>query len=185
MIEEEFHKATWGTGGSAITPSTKFGLVEAAAGPAATDAGLTNDSLHREAALRLATADQRYTSCRRALVDAMAGAKRPLTIPEILAAARTVTMSSAYRNLTILCEADVARRVSGADDLGRFELAEDVSGNHHHHLICSSCGTMADVDASAKLERAVAEAARQAAAETGFDVKTHRVDLEGLCPACR
>src|SRR5687768_12780356 len=83
-----------------------------------------NEGLHREAALRLMSADQRYTSCRRALVDAMAAAKRPLTIPEILAAAGTVTVSSAYRNLTILCDAAVARRVSGADDLGRFELAE-------------------------------------------------------------
>lgn len=147
--------------------------------------GAANDRLHHEAALRLTGAEQRYTACRRALVDVMAAAKRPLTIPEILAAAGGVTVSSAYRNLTILCEAEVARRVSGADDLGRFELAEDVSGHHHHHLICSSCGTMADVNASDKLEKAVAEAARQAAEETGFDVKTHRVDLEGLCPACR
>jgi Fe2+ or Zn2+ uptake regulation protein len=144
-----------------------------------------NERLHREASLRLAGADQRYTTCRRALVEALAAAGRPLTIPEILAATRTVTVSSAYRNLTILCEAEVARRVSGADDLGRFELAEDVSGHHHHHLICSACGTMADVSASEKLERAVAEAARQAAEETGYDVKSHRVDLEGLCPACR
>lgn len=147
--------------------------------------GSANDRLHQEAALRLTEAEQRYTTCRRALVEVMAAAKRPLTIPEILAAAGGVTVSSAYRNLTILCEAEVARRVSGADDLGRFELAEDVSGHHHHHLICSSCGTMADVNASDKLEKAVAEAARQAAEETGFDVKTHRVDLEGLCPACR
>jgi Fe2+ or Zn2+ uptake regulation protein len=168
------------TGGWAITSSSKLGLVERVA-----DGGSGHDFLHREAALRLTAAEQRYTSCRKALVEAMAVAKRPLTIPEILASAGSVTMSSAYRNLTVLCEADVARRVSGADDLGRFELAEDVSGNHHHHLICSSCGTMADVNASAKLEKAVAEAARQAAAETGFDVKTHRVDLEGLCPACR
>ena len=150
-----------------------------------TDGGSSNEGLHHEAALRLTAADQRYTTCRRALVEALAKASRPLTIPEILTAAGTVTLSSAYRNLTILCEADVARRVSGTDDLGRFELAEDVSGHHHHHLICSSCGTMADVSASDKLERAVAEAARQAAAETGFDVRTHRVDLEGLCPACR
>lgn len=144
-----------------------------------------NDRLHREAARRLNSAEQRYTSSRRALVEAMAAAGRPLTIAEILSAAATVTMSSAYRNLAILCEADVARRVPGADDLGRFELAEDVSGHHHHHLICSACGTMADVNSSEKLERAVAEAARQAAEETGYDVRTHRVDLEGLCPACR
>ncbi|HVL52227.1 MAG TPA: transcriptional repressor [Actinomycetota bacterium] len=144
-----------------------------------------NEGFHREAAMRLGVADQRYTSCRRALVEAMAAASRPLTIAEILTVADSVTISSAYRNLAILCEAEVARRVSGADDLGRFELAEDVSGHHHHHLICSACGTMADVSASESLEQAVAEAARQAAEETGYDVRAHRVDLEGLCPACR
>ncbi|HEX2052613.1 MAG TPA: transcriptional repressor [Actinomycetota bacterium] len=143
------------------------------------------EGVHRKAAMRLAAADQRYTTSRRALVEAMAAARRPLTIPEILSAAGNVTVSSAYRNLTLLCEADVARRVSGTDDLGRFELAEDVSGQHHHHLICSSCGTMADVKATDQLEKAVADAARQVAAETGYVVRAHRVDLEGLCPACR
>jgi Fe2+ or Zn2+ uptake regulation protein len=113
----------------------------------------------------------------------MAGAKRPLTIPEILAAADTVTMSSAYRNLTILCEADVARRVSGADDLGRFELAEDLAG-HHHHLQCTSCGTLADFAASPQLERALVEAARRVAAETGYDITGHRLDFDGRCPRC-
>lgn len=143
------------------------------------------EDLHREAEVRLAAAEQRYTTIRRALVQAMVNGGRPLSIPEILAAAPRVTVSSAYRNLAVLCDAGVARRLSGADDLGRFELAEDVSGHHHHHLICSSCGTMADVSPSAKLERAVAEAAREAAEETGYEVKAHRVDLEGLCPACR
>ena len=71
-----------------------------------------NEPLHREAALRLSAADQRYTSCRRALVEAMAAASRPLTIAEILTAANSVTISSAYRNLAILCEAEVARRLS-------------------------------------------------------------------------
>lgn len=143
------------------------------------------ERLHAEAAVRLAAAEQRYTSGRRALVQAMTGAGRPLTIPELLAAAGSVTLSSTYRNLTVLCEANVARRVVGSDDLGRFELAEDVSGSHHHHLICSDCGTISDVKASIRLERAVAEAAREAAEETGFEVTGHRVDLEGRCPACR
>ena len=136
------------------------------------------DRLHDEAALRLAALDQRYTSSRRALVHAMAGAGRPMTMPELLVAATGVPQSSAYRNLTVLCEA-------GADDVGRFELAEDLSGHHHHHLVCSGCGTVADVPTSPRLERALAEAARLAAEETGFDITDHRIDLEGRCPACR
>lgn len=155
-----------------IAPDPRVGADEAA-------------RLHREASLRLGALDQRYTSSRRALVEAIAAAGRPMTMPEILDAAAGVPQSSAYRNLTVLCDAGVARRLAGADDLGRFELAEDLSGHHHHHLVCSACGTVTDVPTSARLEKALDEAARLAAEETGFAVTDHRIDLEGLCPTCR
>ena len=46
----------------------------------------------------------------------------------------------------------MVRRLAGTDDVGRFELAEDLSGNHHHHhLMCSSCGVVADVGTSPAL----------------------------------
>lgn len=143
------------------------------------------ERLHREASQRLAALDQRYTSSRRALVSAIAGAGRPVTMPEILDSAKGVPQSSAYRNLTVLCEAGVARRLAGTDDLGRFELAENLTGHHHHHLVCSACGLVADVPSSPRLEKALDEAARLAAEETGFAVTDHRIDLEGLCPDCR
>lgn len=147
--------------------------------------GLDTDWLHAEAALRLAALDQRYTTKRRALVDALVAAARPVTISEILAAGQGLPMSSAYRNLTVLCEAGVARRLVGADDLGRFELSEDLSGQHHHHMVCADCGTVADVRASPRLEQALAEAARLAAKETGFEISDHRIELVGSCPTCQ
>jgi Fur family ferric uptake transcriptional regulator len=139
--------------------------------------------VHDEIALRLAALDQRYTPIRRALVDTLAAAGRPLTIPEILRDTPDVVQSSAYRNVTVLIEAGVARRVAGADDHGRFELTEDISG-HHHHLICSNCGRVEDVRPSPRLERALAEAARAAADEQGYEVSEHRFDLVGVCPDC-
>jgi Fe2+ or Zn2+ uptake regulation protein len=139
--------------------------------------------LHGAAAERVAALDQRYTASRRALVHALLVADRPLTITEILAGAKGMPQSSAYRNLTVLCEAGVARRLPGVDDLGRFELAEDLAG-HHHHLQCTSCGTLVDFAASAQLERALVEAARRVAAETGYDITGHRLDFDGRCPRC-
>ncbi len=62
-------------------------------------------ALHQEAAIRLAALDQRYTSSRRALVEALRAAGRPVAVPEILGAAAGVPQSSAYRNLTVLCDA--------------------------------------------------------------------------------
>ena len=150
------------------------------------DRGAANHaSLHGAAAERVAALDQRYTASRRALVHALLEAERPLTITEILAGAKGMPQSSAYRNLTVLCEAGVARRLAGTDDVGRFELAENLTGHHHHHLVCSACGLVADVPSSPRLEKALDQAARLAAEETGFAVTDHRIDLEGLCPDCR
>ena len=121
---------------------------------------------------------------RRALVETLA-VGRPLTIPEILTTSPGLTQSSAYRNITVLMEAGAARRVTGVDDHGRFELAEELSGHHHHHLVCDNCGKVADVHASPRLERALAEAARAAGDEQDFDVTEHRIDLVGVCADCR
>ena len=141
-------------------------------------------TVHEAVALRLATQDQRYTRLRRVLVETLAQAGRPLTVPEILAAAPQVPQSSAYRNITALGDAGVLRRVAGTDDHGRFELAEDLSG-HHHHLVCGTCGRVEDVSPSPRLERALAEAAAAVAGAQGYEVVEHRLDLLGLCPACR
>lgn len=140
--------------------------------------------LHDRVALRLAHFDQRYTANRRSLIDALAEADRPLPIADVIDAA-DVPLSSAYRNLTVLADAGVVRRVVGSDDAGRFELSEELSGRHHHHLVCGSCGEVADVEASPRLERALADAARTAVAGSGFEVFEHRIDLVGRCPACR
>jgi Fe2+ or Zn2+ uptake regulation protein len=144
----------------------------------------TTAGLHLEVAVRLAKVEQRYTASRRALVETLAAAGRPLSIPEILAATPAIPQSSAYRNVTALIDAKALRRVAGSDDHGRFELAEDLAG-HHHHLICESCGQVVDVAASPRLERALAEAARVAEEETGFTVDDHRMDLVGTCRDCR
>jgi Fe2+ or Zn2+ uptake regulation protein len=142
------------------------------------------DGLHPEVAVRLARVEQRYTSSRRALVETLATAGRPLSIPEILSAAPSIPQSSAYRNVTALIDAKAVRRVAGSDDHGRFELAEDLAG-HHHHLICETCGQVLDITTSPRLEKALAEAARVAEEETGFSVDDHRMDLVGTCRRCR
>lgn len=132
--------------------------------------------------MRLAGLDQRYTRLRRVLVDVLATSARPLTVPEILAAAPQLPQSSAYRNVTALIDAGVIRRVAGSDDHGRFELAEEFSG-HHHHLVCSLCGKVEDVPPSARLERALGDTVRTVT-EHGYQITDHRVELLGLCPDC-
>ncbi len=141
-------------------------------------------AVHEEVGLRLADVDQRYTPLRRVLVETLGAAGRPLSMPEILTSAPSLPQSSAYRNVTALIDVGVVRRVAGTDDHGRFELAEDLSG-HHHHLVCANCGRVEDVHPSPRLERALSEAARAVAESQGYQVTEHRLDLLGLCPDCR
>ncbi|MGH7911920.1 MAG: hypothetical protein ACREQM_18570, partial [Candidatus Dormibacteraceae bacterium] len=68
--------------------------------------------VHAVVAARLAAADQRYTAARRELVEAMAGAGRPLTIPELVGVTDGVPQSSAYRNVGVLLEAGVVQRIA-------------------------------------------------------------------------
>lgn len=133
---------------------------------------------------RLGRLGQRYTPLRQALVEALAAAGRPLTVPEIVEVAPQLPLSSAYRNITVLIEADVIKRVLGTDDHGRFELTEELSG-HHHHLICSLCGKVEDLHSSAELEATLGLLAKSAAKEQGYQVLEHRLDLVGLCRDCQ
>lgn len=142
--------------------------------------------VHHEVANRLAALHQRYTRGRRAIVTALADAHGPLTVPEVLDVTKRGVLppSSAYRNLAALEEAGIVHRLPATDEFARFELAEELAG-HHHHLLCSGCGIVTDVTASPRLERALAEAARVAAEESGFEVTGHRIDLLGRCRDCR
>ena len=143
----------------------------------------SRDELHDAVSSRLRTADQRYTTGRRLLVELLADAPRPETIPELLDRAPSLAQSSAYRNLLVLEEAGIAHRVVTSDERARYELAEDLIG-HHHHLICTSCGRVDDFRVSARMERSLESALVRAVSGTGFRPAAHRFDVIGTCARC-
>lgn len=145
----------------------------------------TNLAIHDTVLRRLTPLGQRYTQGRRQLVEVLAASPRPLSMVEILEGVPGIPQSSAYRHLTVLTSVGVVHRIAGTDDLGYFELSDELSGDHHHHVLCSTCGRVDDVEASPRLEQALADAAALAAEATGFDLSHHRIDLFGTCPNCQ
>lgn len=141
--------------------------------------------LHTTAATRLRRSGQRYTANRRVLVEVLADADHPLTIPEILELRSGVAQSSAYRNLSLLEEAGVVHRLVTHDEFARYELAEELTEDHHHHLVCSRCGFVADVAVPQRLEAALERELAPLAGRQGFAFEHHRLDLIGLCRDCR
>lgn len=143
-----------------------------------------DDPLHDDVAARLRDAEQRYTGGRRRLIEALRAGDGPMTIPQILASRPDLAQSSVYRNLAVLEGAGVVTRIVTHHDFASYELAEDLTG-HHHHLICSGCGDVSDFSLKPAVEAALEEALGGVARDVDFDVESHRLDLVGRCTSCR
>lgn len=144
---------------------------------------MVGEEVHEAVERRLAATGQRYTGNRRTLVELLRVARNPLSLPELLGMDPSLSQSSTYRNLSVLEEAGAVSRVVTGADHTRFELAEDLT-EHHHHLVCDSCGAVEDFalpgDVEEMLDRALVDAARR----MGFDAERHSLDLVGRCGAC-
>ena len=139
--------------------------------------------LHEISFERLAADGQRYTRNRRAIVGILGDADRPLALAEVLDLDDELAQSSVYRNLAVLEAAGVVRKVVATDEFARYELAEDLTG-HHHHLLCSGCGAVEDFTLPAEVELSLDAALTAVADEAGFEGAHHRLDLVGHCARC-
>jgi Fur family transcriptional regulator, stress-responsive regulator len=87
-----------------------------------------------------------------------------------------VSVQAVYDALHALTAAGLVRRIEPADSPARFERRV---GDNHHHIVCRSCGAVADVDC------AVGEAPCLIASDDhGFSIDEAEVIYWGLCPDC-
>jgi len=87
-----------------------------------------------------------------------------------------VSLQAVYEALHALTAAGLIRRIEPPEGQVRFEGRV---GDNHHHVVCRSCGVVADVDC------AVGEAPCLTASDDhGFAIDEAEVIYWGLCPAC-
>ncbi|AIR96705.1 Fur family transcriptional regulator [Streptomyces glaucescens] len=87
-----------------------------------------------------------------------------------------ISLPAVYEALHALAAAGLVRRI---EPPGSPTLYEGRVGDNHHHLVCRSCGAVADVDC------AVGHApCLTASDDLGFVVDEAEVVYWGLCPAC-
>ena len=135
-------------------------------------------------AARLRRVGQRYTSSRRILVEALTRSPRPMTAAEVVATDPQLLQSTTYKNLALLEQVGIVHRVIGSDEYARFELAEELTGHHHHHLVCVNCGSVEDFEVPQRVEKGLADAMGDLTTGTGFRAESHRLDLLGTCGKC-
>ena len=85
-----------------------------------------------------------------------------------------------YDSLSTLTTAGLVRKIQPSGSVARYESRV---GDNHHHVVCRSCGVIADVDC------AVGEAPCLIAADddgslAGFSIDEAEVIYWGLCPDC-
>ncbi len=120
------------------------------------------------------------SSRRELILETLAAMGRHVTAEELLRSVRDrdarIGAATVYRTLRVFQESGIIaeRRFEGGAT--RFELV----GEHHDHLICTSCGIIVEFEDEA-IER---EQARVAATH-GFELRSHRHELYGVCGACR
>jgi Fe2+ or Zn2+ uptake regulation protein len=144
---------------------------------------MSSEELHEMVATRLRRVGQRYTTKRRSLVDVLAGCEQPLTIHQILEHEPSIPQSSAYRNMAVLEQAHAVNRIVTSDDFARFELSQELT-EHHHHLICTTCGEVTDFTLSVDFEDDLGKRLEKASREQGFAPADHRLDVLGTCARC-
>ncbi len=93
--------------------------------------------------------------------------------------ARPVSRASVYRILDELERAGLVSRVETGQAMVRYERAHNAAGEHHHHLVCDSCGVVMPF-ADDALERAIDELSER----VPLVVSEHEIVLHGACSAC-
>jgi Fur family ferric uptake transcriptional regulator len=87
-----------------------------------------------------------------------------------------VSTQAVYDVLRALTAAGLVRRIEPSGSVARYESRV---GDNHHHVVCRSCGVIADVDCAVDETPCLT-----ASDDHGFVIDEAEVTYWGVCPAC-
>jgi len=131
----------------------------------------------------LATRGKRLTHERAIIVDEVFASHEHFEADELVARlatgknGRRVSRATVYRTLNQLVEAGLLRKVARPNDREVYE--HDYGYPQHDHFICKQCGTLIEFH-----NEAISSIVEEIAAETGFRMDGHRLEVYGLCEDC-
>lgn len=133
---------------------------------------------------QLNTVGYKLTPQRQAILDILlTNGCNHLTCEEIYNLVRnkmpSIGIATVYRTLPLFEKMGYLNRVHLDDGFVRYEICNHGETHSHHHLICTQCGALSEiqVDMLEDLEK-------QIQATTGFMVTDHSVKFYGLCAKC-
>lgn len=125
----------------------------------------------------------RISPLRREIIDIFLRYKPPQSADElqVILNKRKVVFhrASLYRELDFLLDWKFLRPVYFGDKMTRYETSWHA---HHHHLVCTKCTTVVDVEFS---ESQLEKTAEAAAEKHSFFINSHALEFFGLCQKCQ
>lgn len=126
----------------------------------------------------------KLTPQRRAIVDIIINNEgKHLTTEELYDLVKVecpeIGLATVYRTMQLLEELGVVCKLDLNDGCSRYELVHEEENHQHHHLICTSCGKVIEVEGDLldSLEQDIQEKYK-------FMIKNHSVKFYGLCKEC-
>ncbi len=123
----------------------------------------------------------KMTPKRLQLLSILARIKRPLSVPEILKnwSQDGTDVVTLYRALEALTAASIVRRVNLQHGHADYELV--TPGKHHHHLVCTDCGTIENIKGCPgdRTEKSVLRKSTRFSS-----IREHSFEFFGTCRAC-
>jgi Fur family ferric uptake transcriptional regulator len=90
----------------------------------------------------------------------------------------SVSRATVYRNLDLMVDAGLIKKVSFIDNRSFYEFA--MGHDHHDHLICKKCGLIVEFHDDT-IEKRQDDICRR----LGFRIECHSHKIYGICPSCR
>lgn len=125
---------------------------------------------------------RKMTGPRRAILEQLERQEHPLSIRrlhELLRSAKC-DLATVYRSIKMLEGLGLVSRYDFGDGVARYELNRHQDDKHHHHLICTGCAKVVEIE-----ECFPSELEQRVAAGNGFTRITHKLEFFGICPKCQ
>ncbi len=133
-------------------------------------------------AARLRGRAQKLTGPRQAVLEILRREDHPLSIKQIFSRMGKggSDLATVYRSMHLLERVGMVKRYDLGDGIARYELLYEGDDGHHHHLVCTRCSGVIEIE-----DCLLAELDQQIAARNGFKSVTHRLEFFGVCPQCQ
>jgi len=123
----------------------------------------------------------KLTPQRRAVIQAITSSQDHLTPAAIYEKVHQdypkIGLVTIYRTLDKLAQLGLICELHAGGSCHSYTIS---TSGHHHHLICSNCGTVVDFTGYN-----LSELEQRLSLETGFHIEDHLLEFIGLCQACQ